>query len=440
MLSAPNSDPCALDTPTTPLPLFEAVEHALCHNPQTRAAWANVKAQAAQVGSARAAYLPTLTGSVQGVRDHSVMHIPSNGALNSEQWNHYQTDTLNLSWMLYDFGARSAALDNAKQLLAAAQANHDAALQKVFAATAKDYYAAVATQANAGATRAIEDDAKQSLRAASARVSGGVAAISDQLQAQTAYAQAQLNRVKADGELRSVLGTLALDMGLPVGQIQHVADGQEGPTVLRHEEWSKPVEALLAEAERENPQLAAARAQLDSARAKAQQVRAQGRPTLTLTSRASRSTQPESLGVGQPSVSAHTQERYLGVELSVPLFEGFGRTYQIRNAEAEVDVQQANLADTEQQVMLGVWSGYQTWQTSQENLRISAELLASAQAAFDAGKKRYAMGVGSILELLNVQTALANARQQRIQALADWHTARLQLAASVGRLSMDEIR
>jgi len=37
---------------------------------------------------------------------------------------------------------------------------------------------------------------------------------------------------------------------------------------------------------------------------------------------------------------------------------------------------------------------------------------------------------------LGAETALDNAQQQRVRALADWHTARLQLAASIGKLGM----
>jgi len=46
-----------------PLTLLDAVERALCRNPQTRQAWANVKVQAAALGTSRAAYLPSLTAA-----------------------------------------------------------------------------------------------------------------------------------------------------------------------------------------------------------------------------------------------------------------------------------------------------------------------------------------------------------------------------------------
>lgn len=43
-----------------PLSLPDVVDHALCNNPQTREAWANARYQAAQVGMAQSAYLPSV--------------------------------------------------------------------------------------------------------------------------------------------------------------------------------------------------------------------------------------------------------------------------------------------------------------------------------------------------------------------------------------------
>ncbi|MBK3744201.1 TolC family protein, partial [Paraburkholderia aspalathi] len=53
---------------------------------------------------------------------------------------------------------------------------------------------------------------------------------------------------------------------------------------------------------------------------------------------------------------------------------------------------------------------------------------------------RYTAGVGNILELLNAQKSLSEAKQQRIQALTDWRAARLQLAAKMGRLDAGDLR
>ncbi|GAB3629962.1 Fis family transcriptional regulator [Pandoraea terrae] len=65
-----------------------------------------------------------------------------------------------------------------------------------------------------------------------------------------------------------------------------------------------------------------------------------------------------------------------------------------------------------------------------------AALLEVAQRAYAASEHRYLAGGGNILELLNTQSSLAQAKRQTIQALTDWRTARLQLAAKLGKLGV----
>ncbi|WP_158253692.1 TolC family protein [Chromobacterium alticapitis] len=436
--SAPAWFACPALPPAASLSLYTAASQALCHHPQTREAWAQVQAQQAQLGGARAAYLPTLNATLQSAREHARTQTPSMPYLDTDSHSRYRSDTLSLNWRLYDFGAREAGRDNARALLDAAQAGEDVAMQKVLAATAQDYYAAVAAQAGWQAARETQAAAEQSASAAARRVQAGVAAISDQLQAQTAAAQARYALAKAAGALRNAEGALALDMGLPPDSPLTLPPASAlDPSAA---ETMRPAAELLAAAQREHPSLQAARAQVAASRAKETQVRAQGWPVLSLVARASHNTQPESLGTGLPQVGARSQDRYVGIQVDIPLFEGFGRHYQARQAAAETAERQSQLEDAQMQVAHEVWTRYQALETASANTRITRELLDSAQAAFAAGKARYEKGAGNILELLNVQTELAKAREQRVEALTDWLSARLQLAASVGRLGLESMR
>ncbi|MFM0074600.1 TolC family protein [Paraburkholderia sediminicola] len=432
-----NIRPCQFGAPGVPLRLEEAVDRSLCENPKTREAWANVKVQAANVGVARAAYLPTVTANWQDVRDDSVTDITGHPALSSADRASIHTASVSLNWVLYDFGGREAALRNADQLLAAARANQDATLRSAFSTVATDYYAAQAAAGKLAAAQETEQTAHDSFVAASARVAHGVAAITDQLEAQTSYAQATFARAKADGDLKTALGTLASDMDLNPSEPIAVPPVNDG--VAPDLDFSESVTELIQQAEQQHPSVAAARAQLEAAVAKEQQTRAQGWPTLNFVAKYSQNNQPASLGLGEPQFPATGHDWYFGVQVQIPLFEGFGRTYQARQAHAQVEVQQYTLDEATQQVGLDVWKTYQSLQTDLQNTGNTAALLNIAQRSFDAAKHRYTAGVGNILELLHAQSQLADAHQQRIQALTDWRAARLQLAAKLGRLDLQDL-
>ncbi|WP_353507103.1 TolC family protein, partial [Pseudomonas aeruginosa] len=55
---------------------------------------------------------------------------------------------------------------------------------------------------------------------------------------------------------------------------------------------------------------------------------------------------------GQAYYDALAAQRSLAASRQIPLFEGFERTYQVRNALALREASEAELADTEQQVSL----------------------------------------------------------------------------------------
>jgi outer membrane protein len=86
--------------------------------------------------------------------------------------------------------------------------------------------------------------------------------------------------------------------------------------------------------------------------------------------------------------------------VDIPLFEGFGRHYKIREAQAQTESKEAELANVEQQVTLEVWKSYQALRTGMENLKASNVLILSAKQSFEVAQGRYKFGVVNILELL----------------------------------------
>lgn len=433
-LSGTQADDCKEQPLTPAILLFDAIARALCESPKTRSAWAAIKSASAGVGLSESAYLPTLDGSVKYGYQKEVTQVTDDPSLQSHFAKAVNEETLQLGWVLYDFGARSASLQNSKALLLAAQANQNATVQSVFASTAKDYFGAQAASAKVSATRRIEAAARESANAASARVTQGVAPVTDQFQANTALAQAIYERAKAEGELRAAIGTLAVDMSLSPDEALNLPELDSG--ALPDTRFVRAVHDLLEDAGQTHPKVLAAAAQWQASLANIHFVRAHGLPILQLVGESDRSNQPVSASLGQPELPAQTRENYIGLRIEIPLLEGFNRGYQIRQAEAQADIQEQGLRDAKQQVAIGVWSSVQNLQTDTDNLRNTDAVLQSARQSFDAAEHRYQSGVGNILELLSVQSTLAVSEQQWIQAQLDWRTARLQLAASLGTLGM----
>jgi outer membrane protein len=417
---APVSCPASVDL-GAPLALGEVVDVALCNNPQIKESWAAIKIQAAGVGQARAAYLPTVSATVGHLYDRT--RYPDFPVSNSSETG--ETGYLSLSWRLFDFGARAANREAANRLLTAALAGNDAALQKVLNAVVGAYFDALTARAALTAAQQTTQIAQGTYAATGRRERLGVAATSDTLQAATALAKAQLAASQAQGDAYKAVSTLVYAMGVPTGTTIHLPATVQAVPAQSIEE----LDELLRQARAQHPAIVVARAQWAAARAKVDAARDEGLPTLDFSANYYRNGYPN-----QGLESTLTNVATVGVQLTIPLFEGYNRTYLIRGAQAQAEQSQAQLEDTEHQVLTAVVQAHADALSALGNLQSSKNLLDAAQAALASSQRRYGKGATDILELLNAQAALADARQQRVRALAAWRSARLRLMASAGTL------
>jgi TolC family type I secretion outer membrane protein len=421
-LADPLGRDCAL--PTAPLTLPAAVELALCRNPTTRAAWAAAHQQAAALGSAQSAWLPSLSATGEEERAYGE-HVDSTGFIVDTPQN-TRDAALNLSWTLYDFGARDGRITSARHLLDAAAATVSRTAQQTVLSVVQAYYGVVAADASLLAARTTEAAAAKSLEVARALRGGGVATLADVLQAETAYDQAVLARVQADYSARSAHGTLAVVIGSPADQPLKL---DPAPVPAEVPALTARMADLMAEAVRQRPDLAAAQAQRDSAAADVGVARAAGWPSITIGAQRDL--------VDTPGVP-HQNYSLIGVNITVPIFTGFNVDYGVRQAQAVLEGREASAEQVRLTVSLDVWNGYYSLDSANQQLSQTATLIKTAEDNQEVALGRYQSGVGTIIDLLTAQTAAANARQVRINAELGWQVARAQLALALGRLSGTE--
>lgn len=410
------SDSCAKTRPDRPLDLTAVVNLTLCNNPQTREVWANSRAQAAQVGVTQAGYLPSISANATGTQ--------------SSPGNNQRNLGLTLSYLLYDFGARAANLESARQLLTSVNATQDRTVQTLFLTAVQNFYQTQAAIATLDAATTSERAAQESLAVANARYQAGSVTPADKLTAQTAYSQATLNRITAGGAVKIAQGTLANMLGLDANsQVTLTAPDSSASATKELQLFEQNIAGLIEQARHNRPDLLAAEATLKSAEALADAAHAAAKPTISLTASGN---QNNSAGLNSRSSS-------MGLSLSVPLFTGYAPTYRIRAAEAQIETRRAQLERIRLQVALDVWTAYQNLTTTTQNLRTTADLLDSAEQSERMALGRYKAGAGIMLDVLNAQTTLASARQQRIQANLNWNISRAAFAQAMGNLNADSL-
>jgi len=410
---------CATITeiPARALALPELVDIALCRAPATRAAWAAVRAAAEREVQARAAYGPRLDVSIGPTI--SASRVSGGGLPMLTDSGTSATAALSINWLLYDFGGREARISTAEAGREAALASFAERAQAVVLEAGIAYNDSVAADQTVTAQRANLGFAQNSLDAATARERAGVAVKSDRLQADAAFARAQLGLRRAEGTLETQLGRLATALNLPPATRLQLAPPPPGSARA----LQQSADALIAEADRLRPDLRLQEANVAQARAFVRQAAAARRPSVTLGAGPS-----ATVGTGRQDVTSGNA----GVTLAIPLFDSGGRTSALREARATAEQAVANLDDARQQAALDVWSRYQSLAVDASNLETTRRLLESAEEAAALTQGRYRSGLATITELLDVQASLATAREQLVAAELAVRSSELQLARAIG--------
>jgi outer membrane protein TolC len=400
------------------LTLAEIVDIGLRNNSSTRLAWANAQAAAATYGSARGERLPTVDGDVTATR---LKTVASQGRTAVQQ--SVITPSVSLSYLLFDFGGRGGRIEGSRQQLLAAGFTHNAAIQDVVLQIQVAYFQYLATRSLLDAQRTTLAEAQANLAAAEERRRVGLATIADVLQARTAASQAQLDLQSTEGNLQTTRGALALALGLPANLPYDVdSTAAEVPVAP----LADSVDALIGSALKGRPDLAAARSEAEAAHAGIGEARSGLLPSLSLSATAGR-TYATTIPNGANSYN-------LALGLSIPLFNGFSRQYDLRAAQYAAEAASARTESLRQQVVFQVFSAYYALQTSTRRVHTAEDLLASALQSSEVALARYKAGVGTVLDLLAAQSALANARAQHVDARLAWSVSLAQLAHDAGVL------
>ena len=403
------------------LSLADVLEVALANDPSTRIAWRDARARVAAIGIERADYYPQVEASVGVTRSHTVIQ---GGRLESSQTTYGPGATLD--WLLLDFGERSGSVETARRQALSAVWSHGAAVQGTLLRTIEAYVDYVGAKASLAAAETSRGEAKTNLDAAQGRRDAGLATIADVLQAKTALSQATLFTQTIAGSIGSLRGALATAMGIPANVPFEVEDlPAEVPSIA----LTDSVDELIERAKRSRPDLAASREDWLAAKADIKTARGAWLPRLEMTGAVNRN------HFDSNDFSATGTPWSLGVFLRIPVFDGLRAHYDIARAK-ETERATAEVArSVEQDVVNGVWRSYYDLRTAAQRIETAKDLLASATESEEVALGRYTEGVGTLLDLLNAQSALAAARAQDIAARADWFVSAARLLHATGGLT-----
>ena len=426
---APAAPLAGAATAARPLALAEAVAIASASTPAVRLAGLGAEEAQAKIGQARAAFLPSLTGSASGLdRTFNARTLgfsfptpPGTPAPPDLIGPVESVDArLKASQTVFDAGSWER-LRAAHRGLEASRADQGASAEAAAQRAAIAYLRAARAGAVAAARRSDLEIAQALVGLADAQVQAGVTGQIDATRARVLVAASQGALLVALNQLARAQIELARSLGADPAARFALLDTLGTASALSDAPADSAAALVLALARR--PEVAAERARQLKAESERSAILGERLPRVDLTA---------DVGLSGVHPSDAISTRQVSLALSVPLLDGLRR--EARSAEQGAVVRESEVRgeDLRQQIAAEVDAARLDLASGLDQQGVAAEQLRLAEDELAQSRERFEHGVANNVEVINAQASLVRARDAEIDARFASALARVALARATG--------
>ncbi len=393
----------------------DAERIAVANNPRVKVSLLLARVQTQVVRETRADLLPDVRGDLTGVGANEASRI-SAGALTSSRLLQHAGLGVQVNQLITDFGRTRNLVASERLREKARQADVEATREDIIQATDQVFFQALEAQATLQVAHQTVA-ARQTLVEQIAALSGAklkseldVSFVQVNLsQAKLLELDAQVNLDAAKAALTAVLGS-----DRPM-DYQLVEDTGTLPSVL------PSVNQYLADALHNRPDLQSLQFSEQALQKFSLAQHEQLLPTVS--------------AQGVVGYTPYGSSQYFtsswygagGVNVSLPIFNGFRLAAQATAAALQASAQSERIRDLRNQVVRDVHTVWLNANAQRQRVTVTSELVQQANQAFSLAQTRYQLGLSSIVEL-------SQAQLQQTQAAIDNANARAQFGLAYANL------
>jgi outer membrane protein len=416
--------------------LEEALRSARERQPQLRQARAAAEAASARAREAFAPMLPQLTATA-GYQRTTANAISRPGSASVPQricptatdptapcspWTTFNawSDNVSATLLLWDWGGAPYKWKAAEAQADALVAQERVTALQVDFTVRSSYFDARANKALVQVAQDTLRNQLQHLRQTEGFVKAGTHPEIDLVQARTDTANAQVSLINAENTYETSKVTLNVAMGVLGPTDYDVSDDAMAAVPGEDAE----VGPLLEEAQKSRPEVENLEKIVRADELTVRSIEGAYLPALSASAGFTQGgTNPWHMG----------WNGNVGLSLSWGLFQGGLTRAQVQEAEANVGGEIAALDLLRQQLRSDVEAARLALRAAKATISATQEALRNAKERLRLAEQRYAVGVGSAIELGDAQVALTQAAAQAVQADDKLSTARAQLLRALGR-------
>lgn len=407
---------------STDLSLAEIINTSLILNPDTKESWSLARMAAASYGKSLRDYF-LLTNFTETYQRNRAAQFT--GDTRTIQYATNVFTDINFSYLIMDFGQTRATSKAALQALYSADFSHNSEIQTVIESVIDDYYTFLYSKDLLAAGQANIANAATILDAVELKFRSGLADVGDLVQAKTQLLKYQLDVVDLEKEQSIRYSKLLADMGVPSDVGISVQGYPDEITFFTLNDLRK----YICMAKKQRPDYLASASTVESKYNKLIAAQRKLFPKVD-----------SEFSVGEGYYGHGNTDGYhfnIFVQLTLPIFEGFWLRNNIKEARADWEYSQAQLQSLELVVTEEVTNSFNNLSYAKQSVEYANSFLESALQDFDIQLSRYSANLATILDVINAQTALADARARLSKAIQTWYISVAEFAFSTGTLTPD---
>ncbi len=422
--------------------LLQVYQQALANDATYASARASAAAGRERIPQGRAGLLPTvgITGSsIKNDRDASPFNegaritdpLTGRETIVSGDDSNLRTSTytLLLTQPLFRWD-RWETYQQSKLQQSISEAQFAQAQQDLITRVAQAYFDVLAAQDKLESTRAQKTAVTEQLASAKRNFEVGTQTITDTHEAQAAYDLVIAQEFAAVNDLDNKRNALQAIIGTAPNSLAPLKTGitLTAPTPANPDPW-------VSSAETQNYGVTVSQLQVELAKREISKTRAGHYPTLDLVA----SNQRTKIHGGTFGASGTNTNNGIGVQFSVPIFNGFGVTSRVRETIALEDKARNDLEATRRQAALQARQAYLGVNSGMAQVKALEAAEVSSQSALESNKLGYQVGVRINIDVLNAQRQLYQTRTDLSQARYNTILNGLRLKAASGSLRESDL-
>jgi outer membrane protein len=423
--NSPTSQPAQAQANSMQLTRTQAEQLALKNNPRISVGRLLALAQHQAYRETRAAELPTFNGAITAVEANEGSRIGA-GALNAPRLLEHAGAGVTLNQLITDFGRTMNLVSSSKLQEKAQNASALATTEGIVLATDQAFYNALEAQALLKVAQQTVTTRQSVQHQVDVLTQNKLKSTLDLSFANVNLSQAKLLMLNAQNNVDSTTAALSAVLGFD----------KEVRYDLIDEETQLPspppdVDVLINTALQQRPDLQALHYDQQAADKFHRAQRDQLFPTISALGIAGViPVRPDCFGGCFPNYFISSWYGAIGVNMNIPIFNGFLYTAQASEANYRAKAAAENTRDLRDQVVRDVRTAWLTANTSFQRVGVAAELAKQADLSLSLAQDRYNLGLGSIVEL-------SQAQLQQTDAAIGYVNAQYQYRLSLSTLNFE---